>query len=883
MLTRVLLSRILALFAVRRSEARLADEIQTHLDLLTEEHVGRGMSLEDARAAARRSFGAVETVKEIYRDRHGLPFVQTLAQDVRFGARLLVKDRWFTLTAAVTLAVGIAATSTVFAIIDAVLFRGLPEEAGDRIVHVGTRSRMSDPVRDAQSVSYLDYQDLRDSARTFSGIGAFTDATMNVSDDRRAAERFRGSYVSANAFQLLGRQPVAGRDFLPDDDRPGAARVAILGHRIWTDRYGGDPAVVGQVVRINAVPTLVVGIMPAGFRFPYMTDVWQPLAMAPDLERQARDVRRLDAFGRLSDHVSIDQARSDLEAVAARLAREYPDTNANIQPTVRPYIERYIGWQVGLLLSALMGAVVFVLLIACVNVANLLLARSSDRAREIAIRSSLGATRWRIVRQLLVESVLLALIAGAVAFGLANAGVQGFSGLAEQIGKPYWMEFVIDGRVFMFLSTLCLGTSLVFGLVPAIHASNTNAREALKEGGRTGNGGIRARRWSSVLVIAELALTVVLVSSAVFYIRSFLAVYRADLVLDTSQLLTMRLTLPDAAYATPVQRTDFYRQLEERLMSMPAIASVAIASTAPWSGAAVRELTIDGRTPAPGTRPPIVSTVTIGPRYFETLGLQLLRGRALDPSGESPGSESAIVNQEFVRRHFAGEDPIGHRIGLTTPNSPESTTWTRIVGISPTVRQRTDGPGPVVYLPDRGEHMPLAALIVRGKSGLNGIAALVRDEVRMRDANLPLFDVKPMDRLLAESRWPQRVFGALFAVFATIGLMLSLVGLYAVTAHSVTERTREIGVRMALGASSRDVRWLILRRTATHLAFGLLLGLGGALGVGRFLRGVLQPGAFQPIALLPVAVALILVGLAACFSPARRATHLDPLAALRSE
>jgi putative ABC transport system permease protein len=275
--------------------------------------------------------------------------------------------------------------------------------------------------------------------------------------------------------------------------------------------------------------------------------------------------------------------------------------------------------------------------------------------------------------------------------------------------------------------------------------------------------------------------------------------------------------------------------------------------------------------------------VTIGPRYFETLGLQLLRGRALDPSGESPGSESAIVNQEFVRRHFAGEDPIGHRIGLTTPNSPESTTWTRIVGISPTVRQRTDGPGPVVYLPDRGEHMPLAALIVRGKSGLNGIAALVRDEVRMRDANLPLFDVKPMDRLLAESRWPQRVFGALFAVFATIGLMLSLVGLYAVTAHSVTERTREIGVRMALGASSRDVRWLILRRTATHLGFGLLIGLGGALGLGRLLGGVLQPGAFQPIVLLPVAIALVLVGLAAGFWPARRATHLDPLAALRSE
>ena len=881
---RVLLSRTLAVFTPRRGDVALNDEIQTHLDLLAEEHMRRGMSPDEARAAARQAFGGVEQVKEICRERRGFPLVQTIAQDVRFGARLLIRERWFTLTAAVTLALGIAATSTVFAIIHAVVLRGLPEDAANRVVHIGTRYGLGDAFRDSQNVSYLDYRDLGQATREFAGIGAFTDATMNVSDDRRAAERFWGTYVSANTFKLLDRHPLVGRDFLPEDDQPGAARVVVLGHRIWTDRYGSDPTIVGQVIRVNTVPSLVIGVMPAGFRFPYMTDLWQPLAMVPGLFEQARNDRRLDAFGRLADRVNLAQARSDLEAIAAPLRREYPATNANIQPTVSPYVEKYIGWQVSLILSALMGAVVVVLLIACVNVANLLLARSASRSREIAIRASLGATRGRIARQLFVESVLLAVVAGVLAFGLSNVGVQLFSGLADQIGRPYWMQFTVDGRVFTFLAAVCLGTSIIFGLAPAFYASKTDAHEALKEGGRTGTVGLGARRWTGVLLVVELAMTVVLVSSAAFYFRSFLAVYRADLVLDTSRLLTMRLTLPDAEYPTPVERADFYRRLEERLASIPAIASATIASTAPWGGASLRELAIDGREPIARVRPPTVAVVTIGSQYFETLGLTLVRGREFVARDGTPGNESAIVNQQFVRLHFPDEEPIGRRIRLTSPNSPGApSTAVTLVGVSPTVRQRTDGPGPVLYLPHRAEPLAMATLVVRGNADLNGIAALVREEVRTLDPDLPLFDVMSMDRLLAESRWPQRVFGAMFAVFAGVGLALSLVGLYAVTAHSVIQRTREIGVRMALGAQAREVWWLILRRTAVQLGIGLALGLGGAVGVGRFLRRVLQPGAFEPLALVPVALLLVLVALAACLWPARRAARLDPLAALRHE
>jgi putative ABC transport system permease protein len=823
-------------------------------------------------------------ISRIYRERRGLPLVETIVQDLRFGARLLIKERWFTLTAAVTLALGIAATSTVFAIMHAVMPRGLPEDAASRVVYIGTRYKAGDSYRDSQNISYLDYLDLQSRARSFTGIGAFTDATMNVSDDRRAAERFRGSYVSANTFRLLAQQPVTGRDFLPQDDRPGAAPVVILGHRLWTDRYGGNPSIVGQVIRINATPTLVVGVMPPEFRFPYMTDLWQPLAQVPGLAERARDDRRLDAFGRLADRVNLEQARSELETIGAGLRREYPDTNANTQSTIGPYVEKYIGWQVRLLLSALMGAVVVVLLIACVNVANLLLARSADRSREIAIRASLGATRGRIVRQLLAEDTLLVLVAGVIGLGFSNVGVQLFSRLADQVGRPYWMEFKIDVRVFAFLAAACLGTTMIFGLAPAIHTSNTISHEVLKEGGRSGTVGRSGRRWTSFLVIVELAMTVVLVSSAAFYGRSFLAVYRADLVMDTSRLLTMRLTLPDGEYATPAHRAAFYRRLEERLASIPAIGSATMASTAPFGGAALRELAIDGRVPITGNQAPTVAVVTVGLRYFETLGLQLVRGRPFVAGDGTPGHETAIVNQQFVRRHFADADPLGHRIRLTSPSAPGSpTTWVTIIGISPSIRQRTDGPGPVVYVPERGEPMASATLIVRSQSEHGSIAALVREEVRSLDPDLPLFDVTPMTRLLAESRWPQRIFGSMFAVFASIGLALSLVGVYAMTAHSVTQRTREIGVRIALGAQAREVWWLILRRTTIQLGIGLGIGLIGALGTGRLLRGVLQPGSSRPIALVPVALLLILVALAAAFWPALRATRMGPLAALRHE
>src|SRR5215471_7948192 len=383
-------------------------------------------------------------------------------QDLRYAIRLLVKDRWFTVVAAAALALGIGVNATVFTFVNAVLIRGLPFDDPDRIMSLG--------VRDARNrdlgVSYLEFQDWRDSATTFSGMAAFSGQTMNISDEGRPPERFTGPYISGNAFKLIGERPRLGRDFLPEDDRPGAPPVVLISNGLWKNRYGSSPDVIGRTVKINELPATVIGVMPEGFRFPFTADVWVPLVQLAGLNEQKRDARNFQVFARLNKDVTAAQAQADLTNIAERLGRDFPTTNKDIKPTVMTFNERYNGGNIRLIFLSLMGAVAFVLLIACANVANLLLARSANRAREISVRVSLGATRFRIVRQLLVESVLLALISGVLGFGLALVGIKWFDYAVSDVGKPYWIQFTLDGRVFAFIAAICLGTGFIFGLAP---------------------------------------------------------------------------------------------------------------------------------------------------------------------------------------------------------------------------------------------------------------------------------------------------------------------------------------------------------------------------------------------------------------------------------
>jgi putative ABC transport system permease protein len=817
-----------------------------------------------------------------------------LWEDLRFAGRVLLKDKWFTLVAVVALALGIGVNATVFTFVNAVLIRGLPIADPDRTMAIGSFDRVRNRP---MGVSYLDYRDWRESTKAFDAFGAYSGALANLSDEGQPPERYNGAYVTANTFGVLGVRPVIGRDFMPDDDRPGAPSVALVGHKVWVNRYGSNPSVIGRTVRINDVPTTIVGVVPEGFQFPFNTDVWMPLNQMTGLLEQKRNARPLQTFGHLAPRVTREQAQSEMINISKRLESEHPDTNKDIQARVQTFNEQQNGGPIRTMFLSLMGAVAFVLLIACANVANLLLSRATNRAREISVRVSLGATRWRVIRQLLMESVLLSVIAGLAGLGIAMIGIRLFDRATADVGRPYWIQFTMDGTVFAFFAAVCLGTGIVFGLAPAIHSAKTDVNEVLKEGGRSGTAGIRARRWTGALMVGELVLTVVLLAGAGFMMRNFVTMYRLDLGIDTSHLLTTALALPDRKYPSLEQRLAFYEQLEERLKSNPKIESVTITSNPPLQGGFLRKLDIEGKPRDQGQQAPNVTMLTVDPRYFKTMGMPLQRGRDLTDEDGMKGREAAIINQRFAALHFPNEDPIGRRITLSIDlqggappqgGIPLSLTAT-IIGIVPNLRQRDfqlPDPDPIAYLPFRTDPRGFMNLIARAAGDPNTMTPILREEVRAIDADLPLFGIRTMDDQLAQARWPFRIFGTMFAIFALIALVLSAVGLYAVTAYAVSQRTQEIGVRMALGAQGNEVAWLFLRRSFVQLGIGLTLGIAGAFGVGTLFSQtqlLVQNRAGDPITIGGIALLLALVASVACFIPAKRATRLDPLVALRRD
>jgi putative ABC transport system permease protein len=886
---RQLVRRISYALRRRRIEADLAEELAFHQAMRQQDFEARGMTPADAALAARRAIGNTALARNDARDVWIWPWLQDVSQDVRFGARILAKDRRFTFAAVVALGLGMAVNNSVFMMINTAMIRDLPFDEPRALVAVQTVDRDG---REG-GISYLDFEELKGAGHPFAGLAASASSsvgTMNVSEEGRPPERFRGSYISASAFDLLRSKPLIGRSFLAEDDRAGAPAVLMLGYGVWQSRYGGDPAVVGRSVRVNDVPSTVIGVMPRGFAFPFTAEMWQPLSLLPDLAAARRDARTLTVFGRLATAADLAGARADFDRIAARLARDHPDTNKDIRLTVKPLRETYAGFAAPALMT-LMGAVGFVLLIACANVANLLLARAAHRSREIAIRASLGATRRRIVRQLLIECVLLAAVAGTLGLLLSMFGVRliavGFDtmevGAPDRTATPYWVDLSVNGATYAFLGAMCLFATLAFGLIPALQISRIDVNHMLKDGGRSG-GGVRATRWAGALMIAELALTCVLLAGAGLLWRNFLAHYRADLVIDASNLVTMRIALPATRYGTADRRHQFLARLEDRLAGVSAFSSVAIGSDIPLVtlGGSRRQLAIDGRAPVPGETPPMVSGVSMGRRYFETAGIPLAKGWA-DPEG-------AIVNQRFAAMFFPNDDPVGHRIRLTRPNAAGAPTpWITITGVSQTLPQfgppnsgRSDEP--VAYVPFRADPAPPPFVSILARGELAAVTAAMREEVRALDPNLPLYSIQTVEQAVARTRWPNRVIGTWFGLLAVIALALASVGLFAVTAHGVAERTQEIGVRMALGAQTSDVVWLFVRRTVLHLAVGLTLGLGGTLMVGQLLTIFLaRTSPRDPVALTAVLILVIVVSLTACVLPARRAARVDPVVALRYE
>jgi predicted permease len=806
-----------------------------------------------------------------------------LANDLRFAVRMLLKDKWFTLVAALALGLGIGLNATVFTFVNAVLIRGLPFHHPEQILHVNGRNTATG---NGSGISYLDAEELRAQSKVFASLAAYRNASFIVTESGRPPERIRGCALSASSFALLGQEPLLGRVFAAGEDKPAAHPVAILAYGIWKSRYAGDAQILGRVININGTAHEIIGVMPEGVKFPNNAEMWRPLIPeADDLTR--RDLRNLNLFGRLADGKTRAAGTAELTGIASRIEAQHPDVNKNIGVEVLTFNERFNGGPIRNVFLSLLGAVGFVLLIACANVANLLLARSANRAREVAVRFALGASRARIVCQLLVESVLLACLGGVFGLGLAHVSVKLFDAAVANVGKPYWIVFTFDPTVFAYFAAICLTTGIVFGLAPALQVSRTNMNDVLKEGGRGNAGAVRARRMTSTMVVAEIALTIVLLVGAGLMIRSFLKLYSLNLGVDTDHMLTMSVQLPAAKYPSSDHRRVFYDSLMARLQGVPGMRSVAIATSVPFGGSEGRGLDIEGRPPARPEEAPRTSTITISPNYFDAMDLAMRRGRGLRDSDGAPGSEVAVVNERFVTRFFPNEEVIGRRIRLVAGGQkPEPGPWLTVVGVSPTIRQgnpQNPDPDAVVYQPYRLQSPGSMNIIARSQVPPTSLTSLVREAVQQVDADLPVFNVQTMDEILAQNRWPYRVFGTMFALFALIALVLSAVGIYAVTAYSVTQRTQEIGVRMALGAQPREVSWLILRRGLVQLALGLAIGLTLAWFASAPLGAVVAVPTRDPVTFAVIVTVLVVVTVTACVIPARRATRLDPSSALRME
>jgi len=809
--------------------------------------------------------------------------------EVRHGLRSMDGNPGFTGIAVATLALGIGVNATVFAIADGMLFKSMPF-VSDRIVYLS----LSNPARgdDGSGVSYPDFRDWQAQAKSFAGMALFNFDQSNLSDKTGVPARFNVAQVTANTFSLIGQRPVMGRDFSEEDGKPGAAPVAILGDRIWTNRYGNSPSVIGMTLRINDVPTIVIGVMRPEFRFPYDADLWT--AFVPGTRSERREARDFNVIGELAPGVTPRAASAEMNTIAHNLQRAYPDTNQGMAVMVHTFAEEFTGGDIRRLIFALLGSVLFVLLIACANVANMLLARAVERSREISIRIALGAGRWRIVRQLLVESVMLSTLGGLFGWLISKGALRVFdANMRDRI--PSWVSFSMDYRGFAYLAAISLGTGLLFGLAPALRLSRLDVNTSLKEGGRGSSGAGRGKYLSAVLVVAEMALAVVLLAGAGLMIRSFLNIYRTKTGVNEKNVLVMRLLLPEAKYSRPEDQVAFHERLKARLEAVQGVDVACISITMPTGGSMTYPYEIEGRPPIDLKNGWSDSVLVISPDYFRAMDVRLIRGRAFTEADGVGGSPVAIVNQRFAEKFFRGDEPIGRRLRIFEDDMPrlgvvgskKPGAWMTVVGVAPNILQNDIDAhqfDPLIYVPYRQKPMRDMALMARTRVPPSTLINAFRRETQAIDQDMPLYNIRTLQERLAINYWQQGVFGTLFGIFAAIALVLASVGLYAVIAHSVSQRTQEIGVRMALGASGQDILSMVFTQGLRQLAIGLAVGLLAAWGVTRVLSSLLvQVSPTDPATFVLISLMLGAAAMLGCLIPARRAMSVDPVVALRNE
>ncbi len=808
-----------------------------------------------------------------------------MKNDLLFAFRMIRSHRWFSAAVVITLALGIGINTTVFTLVNAVLLKPVPVPGGERLVVVG--SQRSDNPDDFRGIAYADFREYRAANRTFEDLEAITRSQAVLGENAIPPERFSMARISTGLFGMLRMPPVLGRALSPDDEKPGADAVALISYRVWQNRYAGAADVVGRAVRLNGAPATIVGVMPEGFLFPNNEDVWTPLV--PDEELEKRSNRPLQLYGLLKPHTAIATANEDLAVIGARLAAEFPDTNKDFVPSARTFHEAFNGGPIRTIFLLMLGAVGFVLLIACANVANMLLSRAIARRREVSVRAALGASRWRLVRQMLVESVVLSILGGLLGLGLSLIGTHAFDLSVQNVGKPYWVQFGMDYVAFGYFAAISLLSGVVFGLVPALRASRVDLNTALKDDS-PGGGSHRGNRLTAALVVLQFALTVVLLAGAGMMVRSFFAAQALNAFVPAEHIFTARLQLPEGKgekYEKPETRLQFHEHLLEKLAALPGVTHVATASNLPGTGAGDRAIEIETHRNENPKAAPQAAVIVQTPDYLPTIGLPILVGRGFEETDGATGREAAVVTREFAAKFWPNESAVGQRFRFV-PEDKDPGAWMTVIGICANIvqdPQRQDAP-PLVYITCRQESWGWMSVLVRTTADPATMAGLVRTAVQELDGDLPLFDVATLPGALEHQRWFLSVFGTVFSIFALTGLLMASVGIYAVVAHGTARRTREIGIRMALGATTVGIIRLVLARGLVQLGLGLVLGLVGALGATRLLAktGVLvRVSPDDPLVFCAITVLLLIIGLFACWLPARRAARIAPTEALRTE
>lgn len=806
-----------------------------------------------------------------------------ILRELRYATRALRKSLGTSAIAVLALGLGIGLTTIMFSIVYGAVWKGLPFEDSAELLHL-ERNNLARDI-EGMEVTIHDFVDWREQQTSFEDIAAFYQGTVNLSGTERP-ERFDGAFITASGFQLLRVRPALGRLFREGEDDPAADPVVLIGYHIWRDRFGGDPDVVDQVVRVNGEASTIVGVMPEGFRFPLNEDIWVPLRMDM-LEIERGDGRTLEVYGRLRDGVSMDEAAAEMQAIAMRLAEEYRETNEGVGAVVKPYTEEYIGAEPRGMLYTMLGAVALILLVACANVANLLLSRAAMRSKELAIRSAIGASRLRVMLQLLSEGLVLAGAGALLGIAISWLGITLFNRAIAPTDPPFWIDIGLNVVVLAFVLTATVLAGVLSGIIPAIQASGHAVNEVLKDES-WGSSGFRVGRLSKALVIGEIALSLGVLVAAGLMIKSVANLRNLDYGFYTENIFTARMGLFEADYPDTVSRREFFRDVLRRVDQRPGVAAASIITALPgvWSyggSFAVEGESYDRDQDYPDTRWAVAS-----PNFLDVFGVSVLEGRGFGPQDTYDAMPVTIVTKSLAEQFFLDESPVGRRVRLGVSDSEEP--WRTIVGVIPDVYMEglssigeTDPWGMYFPLDQSDIRFAYVALRAEGDDPMT-LAAGARGDVAAVDPDIPLYWTQSHQAAIDEGTWFYRVFGNLFMVFGLVALFLASVGLYGVMAASVNNRTNEMGIRMALGAQSGDVVRLIMRQGAVQIGIGMALGLALAALLSRGLEIVLfQVEPWDPAVFVLIAVVLAAVGMLASYVPARRATRVDPAVALRYE